>query len=345
MDDYLAFMARILGSLASAILKEKNRANIVKDTLYHLGYLPHIRARLLFQMSQDEINAFRNAPNSVQYILSNNFRLDRFSQRGQYSFSLAGRRKPYDRADEEKAYQLADALHDVINKNMPSRLDLLLDEHGIHEERYNFPLDQRHIALMEAGLLRLKDVELQKIWADKPFKINDASSGEQCVLMSLLGIASQIEDNTLICIDEPEVCLHPEWQEQFIERLISTFSGFHSCHFIIATHSPQIVANLKENNCFVVDIETATTFAAENLTHRSADYQLANVFKAPGFRNEYLSRELLATLTTLSSEIAPSTKIRAKAENLLELSKTLHPDDPLNELMKLLAQAFAEIDN
>jgi predicted ATPase len=340
----LTFMARILGNLIRAILRDRSRAEVIKATLSHLGYVPHIRARLLFQLNQNEIDEFRSAADPVEFILSRNFRLDRFSQRSQYTYS-AGRRKPYDRADEEKAYELAKALKDVINHQMPSRLDLLLNENGVVEERYNFALTQGHIALMEAGLLRLKDVELQKIWANKPFKINDASSGEQCVLMSLLGIASQIEDNTLICIDEPEVCLHPEWQEQYIERLISTFQRFYGCHFIIATHSPQIVANLRRDNCFVVDIETATTIAALKLTHRSADYQLANVFRAPGFRNEYLSRELLATLANLSSEVVPSEKILNKARNLLQLSRTLHPDDPLNELMKLLYQALAEVSN
>lgn len=337
----LTFMARILGSLISAILTDRSRARVIKATLSHLGYAPYLRARFLFQMGQSEIDDFRSAPDPVEYILSRNFRLDRFSQRSHYTYATGGRR-PYDRGDTEKAYDLAQALRDVLDNNMPSRLELLLDDSGIVEERYNFKLNQGHVSLMEAGLLRLKDVELQKEWAPKPYKINDASSGEQCVLMSLLGIASQIEDNTLICIDEPEVCLHPEWQEQYIDRLISTFSGFHACHFIIATHSPQIVANLKNTSCFVLDIENGQTFAAAELAHRSADYQLANVFRAPGYRNEYLSRELLATLTTLSSEISPSEKTLSKAKSLLTLSKTLHHDDPLKELMRLLSEAFAE---
>ncbi|MWT62345.1 AAA family ATPase, partial [Escherichia coli] len=90
-------------------------------------------------------------------------------------------------------------------------------------------------------------------WSDptEPFSINDASSGQQCMLLNILGIASSIEDNALILIDEPEISLHPEWQENYIQLLIDSFTHVKGCHFIIATHSPQIVAKLKNKNCFV----------------------------------------------------------------------------------------------
>lgn len=58
------------------------------------------------------------------------------------------------------------------------------------------------------------------------FSIKDASSGEQSIILSILGIASKIKDNSLICIDEPEICLHPEWQEKYIEILTQTFTNY-----------------------------------------------------------------------------------------------------------------------
>lgn len=334
-------MSRILGSLIRSILKDRIRARVIETVLNDLGYQPYIKARLLFQMTQSDIEDFNNAESKVDYILSRNPRLDRNTQRSLFANPKNGRR-PYDRSDYDKAVDLAEAVNDVIRNNMPGRLDILMDSQGVHEERYNFSLNQHHVALLDAGFLKLKDVELQKTNSVKPFRINDASSGEQCVLMSLLGIASQLEDNSLICIDEPEVCLHPEWQEQYIEKLISTFRKFHECQFIIATHSPQIVANLRSRNCYVLDIESEKTIAADSLTHRSADFQLAKVFKTPGFRNEYLSRELLATLTKLSSEIHPSDSTLNHGHNLLQLRETLNPADPLLHLMDMLSKALAE---
>lgn len=43
-------------------------------------------------------------------------------------------------------------------------------------------------------------------------------------------------------IDEPEISLHVSWQMNFINDVqeIANLSGF---HFIVATHSPQIINN------------------------------------------------------------------------------------------------------
>ncbi|MBY8186655.1 ATP-binding protein [Vibrio fluvialis] len=34
-----------------------------------------------------------------------------------------------------------------------------------------------------------------------------------------LGIISSIDDDALILIDEPEISLHPSWQQKFVEIL------------------------------------------------------------------------------------------------------------------------------
>jgi len=242
-----------------------------------------------------------------------------------------------------RAEELALALNQFLEFDTPSRQEILLDDNGITEVRYGIPVGSEHVTLMEAGLLRLKDVELQKVGAREPFRISDASSGEQCVVMTLIGIASHIADNALVCIDEPEVCLHPEWQERYMAKLMSTFSEFKGCHFVIATHSPQIIANLRDRNCFVTDMERGTTTTAAELSRRSADFQLANVFNAPGYKNEYLSRELIAALATLSSEMDPPASVMEKARQLVSFKPALHESDPLNGLIDMLADALSEV--
>ncbi|PNU29376.1 AAA family ATPase, partial [Serratia marcescens] len=82
-----------------------------------------------------------------------------------------------------------------------------------------------------------------------------ASSGEQCILLSLLGIAANISDNTLILIDEPEISLHPEWQEKYISLLMNIFERYQSCLFVIATHSPQIVSKLNPRGSYIYTIQ------------------------------------------------------------------------------------------
>ena len=57
--------------------------------------------------------------------------------------------------------------------------------------------------------------------------------------------------SVIIALDEPELHLHPHWQRQFINELISLFEGnplipdlIISCQFIIVTHSPYMIPNV-----------------------------------------------------------------------------------------------------
>lgn len=49
-----------------------------------------------------------------------------------------------------------------------------------------------------------------------------------------------VSSNSLILIDEPELSLHVEWQEKFLNDLleITKINGFDT---LIATHSPEII--------------------------------------------------------------------------------------------------------
>ncbi|WP_140921185.1 AAA family ATPase [Limnobaculum xujianqingii] len=136
---------------------------------------------------------------------------------------------------------------------------------------------------------------------NRSFSINDASSGQQCILLNFLGIAVSIENDSLILIDEPEISLHPEWQETYIHLLMEVFTHVKGCHFIIATHSPQIISNLKNNNCFVTLIESEELMLSHEYRNKSADFQLATLFKTPGIENEYLKRIAVNILSALSN--------------------------------------------
>lgn len=129
---------------------------------------------------------------------------------------------------------------------------------------------------------------------------NDLSSGQQAIFNTLLGISGVISNNSLICIDEPEISLHPEWQSDIINKLQSVFQDIKGCHFLIATHSPQVVASLKSENSFIVNLEKMETYNASEHNHKSADYQLAKIFDTPGYNNEFLIRICLVIITKIS---------------------------------------------
>lgn len=66
------------------------------------------------------------------------------------------------------------------------------------------------------------------------------SSGEQHQLVILYELLFRVPDSSLILFDEPELSLHVEWQDMFLEDLeeLARISRF---KVLLATHSPQII--------------------------------------------------------------------------------------------------------
>lgn len=75
-----------------------------------------------------------------------------------------------------------------------------------------------------------------------PVELRSLSSGEQHELVLLYELLFIVTPNSLVLIDEPEMSLHVAWQQVFLRNLaaIARLSKFDS---IIATHSPQIIAD------------------------------------------------------------------------------------------------------
>lgn len=70
--------------------------------------------------------------------------------------------------------------------------------------------------------------------------LDKLSSGEQHDFIMFYDLIFQTPKNALVLIDEPEISLHIEWQETFLNRLIE-ICKMNDLHAIIATHSPNIV--------------------------------------------------------------------------------------------------------
>lgn len=66
------------------------------------------------------------------------------------------------------------------------------------------------------------------------------SSGEQHELVLLHELLFEAEPDTLVLIDEPELSLHPTWQEEFLPDLLK-IARLSELDFILATHSPYII--------------------------------------------------------------------------------------------------------
>jgi len=186
--------------------------------------------------------------------------------------------------------------------------------------------------LIKNGFIRLLDVKLDKLDTGL-ISLRRASSGEQCMLMLMLGIAANISDNSIILIDEPEISLHPKWQENFMPLLMSVFSGYQSCQFIIASHSPQIVSNVSKNNCFVTSISKGSIYESSYFYNKSSDFQLAELFDAPGNKNEYITRLCFSLLSKVKDNRTVDDSDLNSLKKIMSFIPILEDKDPLLDLV------------
>lgn len=80
-------------------------------------------------------------------------------------------------------------------------------------------------------------------WQTIPLR--SLSSGERHLLFILLHALSA--DNSSLIIDEPEISMHVDWQRELIEAIREINPR---CQLILATHSPEIMADVDESKVF-----------------------------------------------------------------------------------------------
>jgi predicted ATP-binding protein involved in virulence len=73
--------------------------------------------------------------------------------------------------------------------------------------------------------------------------LTSLSSGEQQEIVLLYELLFKTKHESMVLIDEPETSLHIVWQRQFINDLMKIRRTNNNLSFIVATHSPQIVAS------------------------------------------------------------------------------------------------------
>jgi len=77
---------------------------------------------------------------------------------------------------------------------------------------------------------------------DRDIKLDTLSSGEKHDFIMFYNLIFNISANGLVLIDEPEISLHIEWQETYLDKLIA-ICEMNGLQAIIATHSPNIVSS------------------------------------------------------------------------------------------------------
>ncbi len=82
---------------------------------------------------------------------------------------------------------------------------------------------------------------------EEKFRINELSTGEKTLLSKVLYLYFKDYKDKVILIDEPELSLHPNWQNKIL-KIYENFAKLNNCQIIIATHSPHIIGSAKNES-------------------------------------------------------------------------------------------------
>lgn len=323
-------LAKIINNL---FLASRNNKSIfeLNNTFKTLGYHPRIRVVYRSRLRGPFKDQYNSADDKVDFLENYFFKKHRYSYR---KVNFTDQRL-------QKIIRSLNNLFGYYEKDFSMSLDIDFTNNIFIEGNYDLFDDLR--ILIEEDLVVYQDL---KLYRDKfhEISINSTSSGERCLFINFLGIASVIENDSLICIDEPEISLHPEWQEKYMSLLMTAFSSYKGCQFVLATHSPQMVSNLVSKNCYILAMDSRKTYSNTNFSLKSTDYQLAKLFQTPGFNNEYLMTELLEILALLSEGASPTKSLVERVEYILQIKHTLKKNDPVRKLAETL-QKVSEMIN
>ncbi|CAB3794508.1 hypothetical protein LMG27177_03644 [Paraburkholderia fynbosensis] len=200
---------------------------------------------------------------------------------------------------------LATLLHSVLD---------LLGEYpakGVFEFTFDFEAGrasedfarmQALVLLSRLDALRLERCSLSPTNGAKSIDLVEASSGQQQMLCSMFGLMSELRDNSLVLIDEPELSLHPTWQMGFLDRLSSVLEQFNGCHVILATHSPLIaqsglIKGIEVLRMLPPDYVTTAGPRYHQAGDTSVEETLLDVFGTPVPGSVYLANQLFEIVT------------------------------------------------
>ncbi|WP_286256834.1 AAA family ATPase [Pseudoalteromonas apostichopi] len=177
------------------------------------------------------------------------------------------------------------------------------------EDRTQFSLKVTFLDVIEKLLnLNILSVSELALFSSNGHDMNQASSGEYNILKIFLSIIANIENNSVILIDEPEISLHPNWQMDFISILDLALSKYTNCHSIIATHSHFLISNVNAEESMILNMSPSSHSRKVQIEELEIDpfgwspeNILYRVFGVTALRNKYFELDLRIIIDYVAS--------------------------------------------
>lgn len=223
----------------------------------------------------EEIPVFTSAPYKKVYFVDNPFVLDTLSE---MSMSMYYRRSSWHASKEID--------NTILNTNRLMRHSSKLVVVCKNEDEKN---------LIEEGVLKESLVEIKRlidevlpgefnfqsndnyyVVEEKKLKITNMAAGSKMFsILKLLLNKGELDDGTMLILDEPEAHLHPEWQNKFAE-IIVLLAKVSKVNILLTSHSPNFVLAI-EAYMRKHEIQSLTNFyQTKALENGAVEYQCVN---------------------------------------------------------------------
>ena len=181
--------------------------------------------------------------------------------------------------------------------------------------------------ILADGLLDNISFSLVKITDGKRQVFSILSEGEQQAI-TIKGLTEFLSGkNTLYLFDEPDTYLHPEWQRQFIHEIQMTVDNMLNSenHYLIATHSPNIVSGVESESLFVLANGVVKEIPF-NSYGKNVESVLIDFFGVEGVRNKYVESLLTEVQNLVKDKQFDSPGFKNKFQELKDILRPTAPE-------------------
>lgn len=288
--------------------------------------------------SKDKINIFNFSPNKI------NIKFTMKKEGNEWNFEKIKEEIEKIKFPKETENEKREKYFETIKKY----IDIYLSD-GNHEKNFTF---NEYIKMIE----ELADMkEILSIFSsfmldmyDNEISFFSLSHGERSILLfNALIYDSIIESKNqeiLICLDEPDLSLHPEWQKKYINELIKMFSKIEKkIHFLITSHSPFILSDLpKENVIFLEKGKQVYPFEDGKQTFGANIHTLLShgFFMKDGLMGEFAKEKIQSIIkyheNIEKKEVLEADKVEYKTKKQKEFwqIQSIIGDDYLKQVIK-----------
>lgn len=210
------------------------------------------------------------------------------------------------------------------NENLPAKKSIQMACDEINSVFSEIDLEVEIIGLKKDG----SRMPIFQNSLGKTFEIDGLSSGEKQLFFRIMALKMIEANNSIILIDEPEISLHPSWQQKILKLYENVGENN---QIFVATHSPHVISSAKkeslrllvhgEDSIEVLDYNDITSGYGQRI-----DKILVEIMGLKALREPAIQKKIDELWAMIKSGKYESDEFKEQYEHLEDILGTLDED-------------------